>query len=110
MVETLAEHGKIRRGYLGIGAQPVRLSNGVSKKLDQETGLLLVSVEPDGPAERAGLAIGDTVVGFGGTQVRELDGLLSALSGDRIGDSVAVKIVRGGEIQELTANVGERPE
>ena len=110
VVETLAEHGKIRRGYLGIGAQPVRLSNGVAKKLDQETGLLLVSVEPDGPAEQAGLAIGDTVVGFGGTRVRELDGLLSALSGDRIGDSAAVKIVRGGEIQELTAAVGERPE
>jgi S1-C subfamily serine protease len=110
VVEVLLKHGRIRRGYLGIGAQPVRLSATVAKAIGQETRLLLVSVEPEAPAEQAGLAIGDTIVTVDGQAVRHLDELLSALSGDRIGDSVRVQIVRGGETQEVSATVGERPE
>ena len=110
VVQVLLEHGRIRRGYLGIGAQPVRLSATVAKAIGQETGLLLVSVEPEAPAEQAGLAIGDTIIAVDGQAVRHLDELLSALGGDRIGDSIRVQIVRGGETQEVSATAGERPE
>jgi S1-C subfamily serine protease len=110
VAQVLLEHGRIRRGYLGIGAQPVRLSATVAKAIGQETGLLLVSVEPEAPAEQAGLAIGDTIITVDGQAVRHLDELLSALGGDRIGDSIRVQIVRGGETQEVSATVGERPE
>ena len=110
VVQVLLEHGRIRRGYLGIGAQPVRLSATVAKAIGQETGLLLVSVEPEAPAEQAGLAIGDTIIAVDGQAVRHLDELLSALGGDRIGDSIRVQIVKGGETQEVSATVGERPE
>lgn len=107
-VETLLEHGRIRRGYLGIGAQPARLPESMSKELEQETGLLIVSVEADSPAEAGGLTLGDTIVTFDGEAVRHLDDLLALLSGDRVGHELAVRILRGGELQEVGVVVGER--
>ncbi len=108
VVETLLAHGRVRRGYLGVGAQPVRLPTALAEQLAQETGLLLVSVEPDGPADRGGLLLGDTIVAFEGQPVRHLDDLLALLSGDRVGASVSLRLVRGGLVQELTVTVGER--
>lgn len=108
VVETLLTRGRISRGYLGIGAQPVRLPEALAKQLNQETGLLLVSVEPGGPADKAGLLLGDVIVALGGDAVRHLDDLLAALSGDRVGTTVLVHIVRGGQTMELKATVGER--
>ena len=108
VVETLLSKGHISRGYLGVGAQPARLPEALAKQLAQETGLLVISVEPAGPADKAGLMLGDVVVGVGGDPVRHLDDLLAALSGDRVGANVAVRIVRGGQVQEVKATVGER--
>lgn len=108
VTEMLLTHGRVRRGYLGVGAQPVRLPGSLRDALDQETGLLIASVESDSPAEKAGLLMGDTIVALDGQPVRHLDDLLALLSGDRIGKAVSVKIVRGGEVKELTATVGEK--
>lgn len=108
IVETLLTKGRIRRGYLGVGAQPVRLPEGLAKQLNQETGLLVVSVEPGGPADKAGLLLGDVIVGVAGDPIRHLDDLLAALGGDRVGTTVPVKTVRGGQVQEIKATVGER--
>lgn len=109
VVQTLLTKGKVTRGYLGVGAQPVRLPSAVSQQLNQETGLLLVSVEPGGPADKAGLFLGDVVAGIGGQAVRHLDDLLGALSSDRVGTSVPVKIVRGGAVRDVNVTVGEHP-
>ena len=108
VVETLLAKGRISRGYLGVGAQPVRLPATLAKQLNQETGLLIVSVEPGGPAEKANLMLGDVIVALGNDPVRHLDDLLAALSGDRVGATVPVRIVRGGQTMELKAIVGER--
>jgi S1-C subfamily serine protease len=108
IVETLLKHGRVRRGYLGVGAQPVRLPAGLQETLGQETGLLIASVETDSPAEKGGLLMGDTIVALDGQPVRHLDDLLALLSGDRIGRAVPVKIVRGGEVKEIAATVGEK--
>jgi S1-C subfamily serine protease len=108
-VETLLVHGRIRRGYLGVGAQGVRLPEALAAQLGQETGLLLGSVEAGSPAERSGLFMGDTIVAFDGQPMRQLDDLLSALSGDRVGKSAPVRIVRGGQVMEVTVVVGEHP-
>ncbi|MBI5650160.1 MAG: trypsin-like peptidase domain-containing protein [Chloroflexi bacterium] len=108
IVETLLTKGRISRGYLGIGAQPVRLPDALAKQLSQETGLLIVSVEPNGPADKAGLMLGDVIVSVAGEPVRHLDDLLGALSSDRVGASVPAKIVRGGAMQEKSVVVGER--
>jgi len=108
VVETLLSKGRISRGYLGVGAQPVRLPSALAQQLKQETGLLLVSVEPDGPADKAGLLLGDVIVALDKQPVRHLDDLLAALTSNRIGASAQVRIVRGGAMQEIRAIVGER--
>jgi S1-C subfamily serine protease len=107
VVETLLTHGHVRRGYLGVSAQAVRLPKTLVEELSQETGLLLVSVEPDGPADRGGLLLGDTLVAMDGQPVRHLDDLLALLSSDRVSASVVVRIVRGGLLQEMKVTVGE---
>lgn len=109
VVEVLLAHGRVRRGYLGVGAQPVRLPATLAGQLGQETGLLLVSVEPDGPAGQGGLLLGDTIVALDGQSVRHMDDLLALLSSDRVGATAPVRFVRGGQVQELTVTIGERP-
>ena len=108
VVETLLAHGRIRRGYLGVGAQSTRLPEALASQLEQETGLLLVSVEPGSPAERSNLFMGDTIVSLDGQPVRHLDDLFSILNGERVGKSVPVRILRGGQTQELSVTIGER--
>ncbi len=107
VVQTLLTKGKVSRGYLGVGAQPVRLPSNIAQQLNQETGLLLVSVEPGGPADKAGLFLGDVVTAIAGQPVRHLDDLLGALSSDRVGTAVPVKIVRGGAVRDVSVTVGE---
>jgi len=109
VVETLLAHGRMRRAYLGVGAQAVRLPAAVAQQVGQETGLLLVSVHADSPADRGGLLMGDTIVAMEDQAVRHMDDLLALLSGDRIGKTVAVRIVRGGQVQQQQVVLGERP-
>lgn len=108
VVETLMTHGRVRRGYLGIGAQPANLPEALAEELGQETGLLLVSVEKGSPAEQGGLMMGDTIVKFAGEPVRHLDNLLILLSGDTVGQEVTAQIIRGGQLEEISVVVGER--
>lgn len=108
VADSLLAHGHIKRGYLGISTQPVRLPAALAGQLGQETGLLLVSVEPDSPAESGGLLLGDTIVSVAGEAVRQHDDLMAQLSGDRIGSEIAVAIIRGGQLAEVSVTVGER--
>jgi len=107
VVETLLAHGRVRRGFLGIKAQPVRLPEAIASAAGQETGLLLASVEPGSPADQGGLLLGDTLISFDDRPVREMDDLLSMLSGDRVGSSVAVRVLRGGQVQTVSVTIGE---
>ena len=109
VVEALLAHGRISRSYLGVGSQPTRLPEGLVEQLGQETGLLLVSVEPGSPAEEGKLYLGDTIVALDGQPVRHLDDLLSNLGSDRIGNTVPVRIVRGGQVQEVDVTLREHP-
>ena len=108
VVEELLAHGRVRRGYLGVGAQPVRLPAGPAKEIGQKTGLILVSVEPDSPAEKSGLLLGDIIVAVGGRPTRQLDDLLTMLSGDTVGEALPVRMIRGGQTSEVSVTVGER--
>lgn len=108
VAEALATHGRVRRGFLGISAQPVRLPAGIAGQLDQETALLLISVEPNSPADAAGMTLGDVLVSLDGNRIRHMDDLMGALAGDRAGKSVPASVVRGGQVQELTVTIGER--
>ena len=110
IVAILLEHGKITRGYIGVGVQPARLPDVVAQQIEQETGVLLSSVDGGAPAETAGLLLGDTIVSLDDQPVRHLDDLITHLSGDHIGHEVNVRFVRGGELQETKVVVGVRGE
>jgi S1-C subfamily serine protease len=106
VVEALVTHGKMPRGYLGIGIQPVRLSESLHQSVGQETGLMLMSVEEGGPAAQAGLVQGDVIVGFDDQPVPGLDDLQALLAANRTGKSVPVRIVRSGQVQTVVVVVG----
>ena len=107
IVATLLAHGRVRRGYLGVAAQVVRLPAPLASQLNQETGLMLGSVEAGSPAEYAGLFMGDTIVALDGQPVRHLDDLLALLSGDRLDQATLARIVRGGQVMEVSVVIGE---
>ena len=109
VVQDLSEHGSVRRAYLGVGAQPNRLPDGIAKELGQETGLLLVSVEQGSAAEEGGMFLGDTLVSLGGTPVRHMDDLFTTLDGGLIGKSITARILRSGRLEELTVTPAVHP-
>jgi len=108
VVDSLLKHGKMRRGYLGVGVQPARLPAALADQIGQKTGALIVSVEADSPADKGGLFMGDTIVALDGHSIEDMDSLLASLSGTRIGATVPVRIVRGGQVQEVSVTIGER--
>lgn len=110
VVETLLTHGKMRQGYLGVGAQPVRLAEDIAQQIDQETGLMIASIEVDSPAASASMYQGDIIVAVDNEPTPHLDALLMLLSGDRVGKTVPVKVVRGGQLVDTEVTIGERAE
>jgi serine protease Do len=98
----------MRRGYLGVNTQRVHLPEEIRNELEQKSGLLIVSVEPNSPAAQGGLNLGDTIVGFGDAAIRRHDDLLVQLSGDKVGTAVAIKILRGGKVETVEVTVGEK--
>ena len=109
VADTIAKHGKVPRGYLGIGSQPVTLS-AQAKELagGQERGLLVVQVAEGGPAATAGFLQGDILVRLDGSNVSNADDLQGMLGPNRVGSSVSASVVRGGELRELSVTVGTR--
>lgn len=108
VIEAVLAHGRVRRGYLGIGTQSVRLGPALEAQLAQETGLLVASVEPGSPAEKAGVLLGDVLVALGATPVRSVLELLALLDEESIGRPLAARVVRGGSVKELSVTVGVR--
>jgi S1-C subfamily serine protease len=108
VADALAAHGRVKRGYLGVGAQTVRLPKPVAEQVGQATGLLLGSVEADSPAERSGLFMGDTLLSLDGQRTTHLDELLAVLTADRVGKAVPARVLRGGQVTEVTVTVGEQ--
>src|ERR1700731_3668305 len=105
---SLQTHGRIRRAYLGLGAQPVRLNEALANQLGQAGGLLVVTVEPDGPAARAGLMQGDTIVSIDSSPIHQLDELFGTLRSLQVGSAHQFRVVRAGELKDVTVTVGER--
>jgi len=108
VVESLLAHGQVRRGYLGIGAQPVRLPAGTGQDADQTAALLVLSVQADSPASRAGLMLGDVLMALDGHPLAHPADLLPLLDEDRIGATSRARVLRGGETREVEIVIGAR--
>jgi serine protease DegQ len=106
--EMLSERGSIKRGYLGILSQPVRLPAAQRAGLQGSGGLLVVGVEDDSPAGKGGVLLGDILVSLDATSVADTDELQALLTSDRVGREVPVEVIRGGELTTLRVTVGER--
>jgi S1-C subfamily serine protease len=98
----LETHGRIARGYLGVGLQPVKLDDGV--------GAMVMSVDNTGPSAAAGIRQGDVIVGWNDEKLSGVRSLLRALGPDSVGSVVDVAIRRGGEPVRCKLTIGERPE
>ena len=107
----LLARGHVARGWLGIATQPVRLPPPLQRSLGIEAdgGLVVVNVEPDSPADRGGVFIGDILLALDDQAVRDPGDVLAALGGDRIGKAVTLRVARGGRAEQVSVTVGERP-
>lgn len=109
VTETILTHGRMPRGYLGVGLQPVRLDAALQSALEgQQTGLMLMSVEANSPAAQGGLLQGDVLVTLDGAAVRHLDDLQALLSSERVGKEVTVQVVRAGAIVQQRVVIGQK--
>ena len=110
IADTLVKHGRIQHGYLGIRSQTVEIPAASQKALkhEQETGLLVVGVENDSPASKGGLIVGDILVAVAGIPVLHHDELFTRLSGDVVGKSTPIDVLRGGQPQTINVVIGER--
>ncbi|KAB8331537.1 PDZ domain-containing protein [Scytonema tolypothrichoides VB-61278] len=112
VIDELLAKGHIPRGYLGLGMQPVRLPKNLKTALNITSvgGVIVVNVEPNAPADKAGVLIGDVLISFDGTPVDDTGDVLALLnSGDRINQTVKVQIIRAGALVELPILIGEKP-
>lgn len=110
VADVLLQKGRIPRGYLGVGLQPVRLPDALRRTLkrDDKTAAIVLEVEPEGPAHKAGIVIGDIFVALAGRPVAHLEDVHGQLGAESIGKSVPIQFIRGGAIQEANIVVGER--
>jgi S1-C subfamily serine protease len=112
VTEQLLSSGRVSRGYLGLAAQPLQLPDSLRERLSLpgRVGLVIVNLEPGGPAEKGGLLLGDIIVALDGREVGDPADLLAALGGDQVGKTAVVQIVRAGEQRSINLVIGERPE
>src|SRR5262245_34284136 len=105
---SVLEHGRLKRGYLGIAGQPVQLAEG--QRVDgREGALLVVNVTTGSPAATAGILVGDLILDLDGEPIESPEDLLDRLLGDRVGRQMTVRVLRGGKITEFPVTIGERP-
>jgi S1-C subfamily serine protease len=109
MIDELLVRGRVARGYLGVGTQPVRIGRAGTADATDARGLLVHSLEPGGPAERAGALVGDILVSIEGRSLGSPEELVGELGGTRVGESVRMGVLRGGNSVEIPVVVGERP-
>jgi len=109
VLDPLLAEGRIARGWLGVGLQPVAVPDSLRQTAGQEAGMMVVSLASGGPAEQAGILPGDILLDVDGTPARRPRGLAAVLGPDRIGKSVALRLLRAGALQTLSLTITARP-
>ncbi len=112
VVDELLDKGRVSRGFLGVGLQPVRLPESAVKALDvpAEIGLIVVGLEPEGPAAKAGLLLGDVLVALDGRVVAGPDDVHAEVGARRAGSVLRLTLLRAGASMDVTVTLGERPD
>ena len=105
-VAALLADGKIQTGYLGVGVQPAQLPDSIAEALQQETGLLIVSIEADSPAAAAGMLVGDILTALDEEALEDVDELQLLLARLAPGREAKTGYVRGGEFSEGSVVIG----
>ncbi len=108
VAETLTKQGTVKRGYLGVISQQVKLPPNQRGGQSQEHGLLVMRVEDASPAEQGGVLMGDILVSIDGQAVTNADDLLALLTGERVGKAVSLGVIRGGNLQSVSVTVGQK--
>lgn len=110
VVGQLLQTGRIGRGYLGVRMQTVPIAERLvqSLGLNDAAGVLLLSVEPDSPADQAGLLVGDILIALAAQPITEVSDVQLMLGADQIGQTLTARLIRGGSLMELPVTVGER--
>jgi S1-C subfamily serine protease len=110
VAEQLEAGGRIKRGYLGVAMQAVRVPQRLRSELgiEQESAVIVVDVAPEGPAERAGALIGDVLLALGGRALEDSDDVARALGSETVGTTQRLDVLRAGRRQTLEVLVGER--
>ena len=111
IVDELLATGRISRSYVGLGLQPVALPEALRHLAagSDARGLIVVSIEADGPAARAGMMLGDVLVALEGTPLHDPGDVQAVLAGRRAGTAVTASLVRAGAPLEVAITLGERP-
>jgi len=110
-VDQLLARGQVFRGYLGAGLRPIgrgRASGGAAGS-DEGRGVLVVSIDPEGPSRRAGLLLGDIVTAWNGKPIARVREVMQLLGPESAGTTVDLSLTRGGAPAALKVVVGERP-
>jgi len=106
---SVLEHGRSKRGYLGIASQSVALPDNHPLGAEHQSALLIGGVTSGSPAAAGGVLLGDVLFEFDGRAVESPEELLDLLIGDRVGRHVNLRVLRGGNVTDLAVTVGERP-
>lgn len=112
VVDALVARGRVARPYLGVGMQQqVALPPEWQSKLSvaAASGLIILSVEADAPAGKAGMLLGDVLVALDNVAVADTEDVQRVLGGKEVGSVVKATVLRGGEVRQLDVTLGERP-
>ncbi len=109
VVDPLLAEGRIARGWLGIGLQPVMIPDSLRQSAGREAGLMVVGMAGGGPAESAGVLPGDIVLDIDGAPAGRPRALSASLGADRIGQAVALRVLRAGAVQAISVTIAARP-
>jgi S1-C subfamily serine protease len=107
-LDQLLAKGHVSRGYLGAGLQPIRGARHSQAAADQARGILVVSIDPQGPAARGGMFVGDIITAWNGKPVERVREIMRLLGPDSVGGTVELALTRAGASASLKVVIGER--
>jgi S1-C subfamily serine protease len=110
VLSEILQHGRVRRAFIGIAGQTVAVPrrHAIRAGIDNAFGAMITAVVQSGPASAAGLTSYDVVVRLGGEPVTGVDDLIRLLNGERIGQTVAIDVLRWGSLKTFEVRPSER--